>query len=81
MIYELKFPSEQRIYKRRIIETNWDKNVRVFNVHPVLGLGVRDMGGEGAKLSFDYNTNFPICKFLSTKAFSHLDAFLSLIIS
>ena len=53
MIYELKFPSEQRIYKRRIIETNWDKNVRVFNVHPVLGLGVRDMGGgEGAKLCF-----------------------------
>ena len=81
MIYELKFPSEQRIYKRRIIETNWDKNVRVFNVHPVVCRGVRDMGGEGAKLSFDYNTNFPICKFLSTKAFSHLDAFLSLIIS
>ena len=47
MIYELKFPSEQRIYKRRIIETNWDKNVRVFNVHPVLGLGVKDIGERG----------------------------------
>ena len=51
MIYELKFPSEQRIYKRRIIETNWDKNVRVFNVHPVVCRGVRDMG-RGGKTQF-----------------------------
>ena len=53
MIYELKFPSEQRIYKRRM-ETKLDKNVRVFNVQCYLVPRVRDKGGRVAKLGFDF---------------------------
>ena len=76
MIYELKFPSEQRIYKRRM-ETKLDKNVRVFNVQCYLVPRVRDKGGRGWQnlVLILPNFNFPICKFLSTKALSHLDAF------